>query len=138
MTTEESKIQKENYRLLANFLGWHHLPITENQVNGGWYYNDKWLSNYKNSNYINRKTQDLNFSSDWNKLLKVVEKIESIRHQKYGRFIVTISEDTCLIRSTNITKNDIYSKLYVSRNNKIRAVYESCLLFVKFWNNLNK
>ena len=78
----------------------------------------------------------LNFNKDWNKLLEVVEKIESIRHQKYGRFIVTIAEDTCLIRSTNITKNDIYSKLYVSKNNKIGAVYESCLLFVKFWNNL--
>ena len=80
----------------------------------------------------------VNFSDDWNKLLEVVEKIESIRHQKYGRFIVTISEDTCLIRSTNITKNDIYSKMYVSKNNKIGAVYESCLLFLKFWNNLNK
>lgn len=88
------------------------------------------LSDFINSN------GETEFDKNWNKLMQAVEKIESIRHQKYGRFIVTISEDTCLIRSTNVTKNDIYSKLYVSRDNKIRAVYESCLLFVKFWNNL--
>ena len=96
------------------------------------------MSNYKNSNYIVRKTQDLNFSSDWNKILKVVEKIESIRNQKYGRFKVTIVDDCCLIQATNSSKSDTYSKSYCTKGNKLNSVYNSCLMFVEFWNNLNK
>ena len=90
------------------------------------------LSDFINSN------GETDFDKNWNKLMQAVEKIESIRHQKYGRFIVTIAEDTCLIRSTNVTKNDVYSKMYCTKGNKLNSVYNSCLMFVEFWNNLNK
>ena len=79
----------------------------------------------------------VSFENNWNRIMTVVEKIESIQNQRYGRFQVTIKDDCCLIQATNSGKDDTYSKMYCTKGNKINSVYNSCLMFVEWYNNNN-
>lgn len=72
---------------------------------------------------------------DWNKLMGVVLKIESLNHQKFGKFKVIISDDCCTIQATNRTKENTYNKTYCSKT-KINSVYESVLLFLDWYNKI--
>lgn len=70
------------------------------------------------------------FNSDWNWLMKAVEKIEN-----YNEFVsVLFTSQGCAI--------DVYIKNGFSFCNdcdtKIEAVYNACVVFVKWYNNQNK
>ena len=68
----------------------------------------------------------LQFHTDWNWLMQVVEKIESLGYR------VTIVRHICRIDLTE------ESKLIISEDiKKIEAVYTACLEFIK-WYNENK
>ena len=71
---------------------------------------------------------------DWNYLMKVVEYIEKLEHQKFGRFKVMIQDDGCTIQATNRTKENTYSKSYYSES-KINSVIKSIELFIEWFNN---
>lgn len=75
------------------------------------------------------KYQNLNFHNDWNSLMEVVEKIDSLCRNTgfeiYSRYVhirvnnnLTISSGIC--------------------SNKIEAVYNACLLFIEWYNEQNK
>lgn len=72
--------------------------------------------------------------TDWNYLIKVVEKIESIESQKFGKFKIMIESDGCTIQATNRTKDNTYSKSYYSES-KMKSVLESLKLFIEWFNN---
>ena len=76
-------------------------------------------------------------TKDWNIIMMVVDKIEKLQHQKYGGFHVHIDSDCCLIQSKNRSKESTYSKMYCGNKDKKKAVYESVLLFIEFWNKNN-
>jgi len=62
------------------------------------------------------------FEYDWNWLMQVVDKIESLG------FVVSISENVCYVETT---LTDYYSEL---EETKIQATYNACVRFVKWYN----
>jgi hypothetical protein len=71
--------------------------------------------------------EDLKFNTDWNWLMEVVEKIESLDFilpsQEYGQYKAMKIEDALTIKYKDTTK--------------IEAVYNACVEFIK-WYNENK
>ena len=103
----------ESNKLMAKFLGYsyHH---KHNQVYfAGW-------SKGKSREYLCRTHQQLKFDTDWNWLMKVVEKIEEIGS-------VRIQENYCDI----LNKNTEYYIEVVNQPTKIQAVYSACLQFIQ-------
>ncbi len=73
------------------------------------------------------KSENLPFHNDWNWLMQVVEKIESLGYR------VTIVRHICRIDLTE------ESKLIISEDiKKIEAVYTACLEFIKWYNKQNQ
>lgn len=75
----------------------------------------------------------INYKDPWDNLMEIVKTIENIKSQRYGGFTVTIARDICLIQSRNTGKESTYSKSYFSNNDKKSAVYQSCLMFIKWY-----
>lgn len=71
--------------------------------------------------------EDLLFHSDWNWLMKVVEKIESLEHwtETSGGL-----QNICLIGSINSSCESFKAVA----ETKIEAVYTACLEFIKWYN----
>lgn len=143
----EYTIDGEQYenKLFTEFMGWIYFPQDGITVQGteypGWFeskvldYGDtQRVFTYDSSVFISKDINDINFKEDWNILIKVVDKIESLKDNRHGGFTVTIEDDHCLIQSKNISKESAYSKLYKGLN-KIGAVYRSCLMFIEWYNN---
>lgn len=109
MSTIENGVQ-ENNKLIAEFM----------EI-------DKISSNVLREAMLN----DLEYHSDWNELMKVVEKIEELG------FWVDISGSQykhCRIGIMN-SFNPFINK---SENSKIEAVYNACLDFIKYYNEQSK
>ena len=73
----------------------------------------------------------INYHSDWNWLMEVVEKIESL---EIGRFKVEIYNTNCRIYDHE--EFDEISDL--SAGTKIEATYNACIEFIKWYNQQNK
>lgn len=109
----------ENNKKIAEFLGF---KLQNNP-------NERFYKNYftqANGVWVNR-IEILHFDSDWNWLMKVVEKIESLGYwiEIHGGTI-----NRCLIGSINSS----YESFEVTKNTKIEAVYNACIDFIKWWN----
>jgi len=109
----------ENNKIIAVFMG---LSYCEKYQFEGW---------YKNHEH-NERVYDLNYDFDWNWLMEVVEKIESLgfwtefrTHKNVYRFVIGDYDF-----ETKPTVN-IASKL------KIEAIYNACFEFVKWYNQQN-
>ena len=135
----------ENYILIAGFMGYtHHLTIKKG------YWNNKFSTGNSPSKDLLRLCNPNNdgrewigtryesydkrkkYNSDWNELMKVVEKIETI--DKNGiRFGVSIEVDICSISSIKgLSIKGI--ALNVNPGNKIKSVYQSVVDFIKWYN----
>ena len=123
---------EENNKLIAEFLGWEKIYL-EGCVE---YILPESLADpiYKlDSRFI------LEFDSNWNWLMEVVEKIESIKDSYHGRFGVYISANSCTIQSTNFRPDKpipnpphYYDNIVL--NTKIESTYYSVLNFINFYN----
>ncbi len=120
---------EENNKIIAEFMGYtlnenDEYPIEYITVQGHW---------------DNCSIQDLNYHKSWDWLMKVVEKIESIKDSYHGRFGVYISSNSCTIQSTNFRPdkpipNPPHYYNNVVLNNKIESVYYSIIYFINFYN----
>jgi len=102
-----------NNKLLAEFLGYKPntngvYPIFCINEGKGWH------------------LETMKFNYDWNWLMQVVDKIESLG------VVVEIRENVCYIETT---PTDYYSEL---EETKIQATYNACVRFVKWYNEQNK
>lgn len=125
---------KENM-LLADFLGWEK---------EGFYFNLKTGNLVKKENdncdlqpamyYIKngKPVQSLLFNSDWNWLMLVVEKINTIEG---GRFTFQIMSMDVEIH--DYLKGGLYIDFFSGNtpDQLIKSVYEACVEFVKKYNN---
>lgn len=130
-------------KMLAEFLGWEYEPereIYDNVLQDHPPYTrpERWLEDSGQLRFIYEK---LHFHSDWNDLMNIVDKIESIRHPEYGWFLVQIQTNTCCIQSEHLQRsiNGEDVAAYMSDPNaifptKIESVWYNCVQFVKFYN----
>ena len=110
----------ENNKLIAEFLSLKmhpcetieklkFLPIEERGLYNGYF------------------IDELKFHSDWNWLMEVVEKIESLGYR------IEIAKHICRIYLSN------KETIIISENTpKIEAAYNACVEFIKWYNNQNK
>lgn len=120
---------KENNILLANFLGWK--IDTEGRYIAPFGEMDE--SSYMRYDY---EKDNLQFDCDWNWLMEVVEKIESLGLSQRN-FTVKISYDVCSIDFTSLyerRETPLIFKRSTDQRNKIEAVYNACVEFVKWLN----
>lgn len=116
----------ENNKLIAEFMG----GLYNNQSRLSLQSNEIWLPYHGVCNYKSDNGKSLKYHSDWNWLMEVVEKIEGLEYN------VEFSKNHCIIiaeiekvDSKRITK---YSEI------KIKAVYNACVEFIKWYNEQNK
>lgn len=122
---------KEKQILLAKFLKWEFL---------GEDHNPDWKKD--TDEYID--SSNFNFDSDWNYLMKVVTKIESIEDEHDGHYGVYISSNSCTIQGTNLhlaLRNlSEYGYVYFDDmvlGSKEESTFEACVRFVEWFNNKN-
>jgi len=113
---------RANNELIANFMNWQH---------------------HEDPKYHNHEMANLKYHFDWNWLMPVVEKIESIQDEHHGYFGVHISSNSCSIQGTNLWKaiepNSKYGAVYMSDPNailstKIESTYYNVVEFIKWYN----
>lgn len=115
----------ENNKLISEFMGFK----LQNNPNERFYKNYFTQANGVWGNRI----EILHFDSDWNWLMQVVEKIESLH------------ETNNVLIGTNITYVQIHNKVRNEQetfkgvsNIKIEAVYNACVTFIEWYNKQNK
>jgi hypothetical protein len=104
----------QNNILIAEFMG-----FKKDSPSTNWYYD------LKKSRYY--RLNELLYDTDWNWLMKVVDKIESLGyvHSIYGNF------------STFLKKGTFNELIWVDEfrgNTKLEAVYISVIEFIKWYN----
>lgn len=105
----------ENNRLIAEFLG---LQLEQDQ--------ERLFINGLGTKLINET-----FNTDWNWLMEVVEKIESLNHWVE---IAGGIENICLIGSINSS----CESFKIIAETKIESVYNACVEFIKLYNQSNQ
>lgn len=112
------KTVTENNKIIAEFMGYIDNGCSED----GFLINP--ITNF------DEEIEELKYSSDWNWLMEVVEKIESLN---YSIEINKQEENNyqCLVIQKDI-KVQTFSKI------KIEAVYNACVAFIEWYNKQNK
>lgn len=105
----------ENNKLIAEFMG-----VSKSKIEA----NGKVL-NFANSKYNT-------YHSDWNVLLEVVEKIESL-----GNYVGIFSANTCEIKFQCFPKIGEGAFIH-SKESKIQSVYNAVVEFINFYNSAQK
>lgn len=113
----------ENNKIIAEFLGYELEETMNEKV---FVYAIPTTNN--NTDFF--KPNELLFHSDWNWLMKVVEKIESLDYN----FNITSGDATALHYHCAIYQTSIYR---IDGTTKIQATYETVIEFIK-WYNLQK
>ena len=124
----------ENNKMIAEFLDWEFDGLSETfetpflKLVDPQAFGDEQFS---------CKLQDfeLEFHSDWNWLIKVVEKIENLQDEN-SCAIYNVRIEQCFVE---IIINHISETIVeVDSNSKIQAVYQACVEFIKWYNEQNK
>ena len=127
----------ENNRLIAEFLDWEFDDLSET-------FETPFLKLVEPQAFgdeqFSCKLQDfeLEFHSDWNWLMKVVEKIHSM--QSYGVLInpngTYIQDEDDKVICMTFKNEEVNGKIISSSN--IEATFNCCVEFVKWYNEQNK
>jgi len=117
----------ENNRIIAEFMDLKPVKVFGNYSIS----KDHVSVNCENSNdAINSFCKSTKYHSDWNWLMEVVEKIESLGYN----FNITSGDATVLYYHCAIYQTSIYR---IDGTTKIQATYETVIEFIK-WYNLQK
>ena len=117
--------------LIAKFMG-EKLPYINNQGRFEYMVEGAGLISSTNAEDLYRFLR-YNYNTDWNRLMQVVEKIESIKIETY-KVRVDIYFNCCQINPTHWEQ---LISIYGNKETKIEAVYNACIEFIK-WYNENK
>ena len=117
----------ENNQLIASFLG-QTSTIYEFPQFGYIKSNGDWKDTFSAS--------ELKFHSDWNWLMEVVEKIESLEVDKIT-FDFFITQEKAHIHYCK--NNEWFSNIFISEGkSKIQNTYNNCVEFIKWYNQQNQ
>ena len=141
----------ENNKIIAEFLDWEFDDLSET-------FETPFLKLVEPQAFgdeqFSCKLQDfeLDFHTDWNWLMPVVEKIESLNLG--NTTIKTVFSEEDLYINSNVSFLIMYKECYVNFfgemkvyenwisvtecNSKIEAVYNACVEFIKWYNKQNK
>ena len=118
----------ENNKIIAEFLSVKIHPCETIE-------NFKFLPIEERGLYNGYFIDELKYHEDWNWLMEVVEKIESI---EYGIYQVDILQEGCkILERCRLLIDNRVGKLE-SDTTKIESVYLACVEFIKWYNNQNK
>ena len=124
----------ENNKLIAEFLNWEFDDLSET-------FETPFLKLVEphafGDEQFSCKLQDfeLEFHSDWNWLMSVVEKIENLQDENNCAIYNVQIEQSFTEIIDNHTSETIVE---VDSNSKIQAVYQACVEFIKWYNEQNK
>ena len=123
----------ENNKMIAEFLDWEFDDLSET-------FETPFLKLVEPQAFgdeqFSCKLQDfeLEFHSDWNWLMEVVEKIENLQDEN-NCAIYNVRIEQCFVE---IIINHISEIIVeVDSNSKIQAVYQACVEFIKWYNKNN-
>lgn len=111
---------KDNNKLIAEFMGKKHI-MTEDE-----------LLSIEHKPHYPTVIEDLKYDSDWNWLMEVVEKIESLEDNRFLFQMSTRQGFYAEVRerfSYETKIEDAWGKT------RIEAVYNACVEFIKWYNN---
>jgi len=103
-------------KMIAEFMGFQHTPI-------GWFDADELL---KLPNTTDNTFDELRFDTDWNWLIGVVDKIESL-----GFVFKTYGKGTTFLKKGTFNK-PIWNDEFTGKDRK-KAVYNACVEFIKWY-----
>ena len=125
----------ENNKLIAEFLDWEFDDLSET-------FETPFLklvdSHAFGDEQFSCKLQDfeLEFHSDWNWLMSVVEKIENLQDENNcAIYNVQIEQSFTEIIDNHTSETIIYN---IDADSKIEAVYNTVIEFIKWYNEQNK
>ena len=136
-------------KLIAEFMGFEYIPYVKGQTQspGWWHKNSSNIIKGKMSSatklskdyFLRRRHCELRYYNEWNWIMPVVEKIESIKDKHHGYFGVYINSNSCTIQGTNLRtdiKQDppIYYSNFVLED-KLKSTYKAVIEFIKWYNN---
>ena len=125
----------ENNKIIAEFMGYIDNGCSEE----GFLINP--ITNF------DEEINDLKYHNDWNWLMEVVEKIESLGYWTeicYSNLGTKTREGKitwCEITKENhldLFKDDCFTKIVRTEGSKKEAVYNACIEFIKWYNEQNK
>lgn len=141
-TEDNWKEIEENNKLIATFLGYEYIPYSNTESYPGWRKAGKQPLLKVSSTGIGqltlcRKHRDLLFHKDWNWMMYVVEKIESMdTHSRVTHsYSVEITGNGTTIRP-NVWAGDRWIIRYNLRNKRKECTYSAIVQFVKKYQEL--
>lgn len=140
--------------MIAEFMGYRVEVVKDGTFVMGFHPNEKsytfasWVTLNETTDEVinefwNRRFASgyFNYDSDWNLLIPVVEKIESIHDDHHGYFGVHIYSNSCTIQGTNLNMaiEGSIDYVYMSDPNailptKIESTFYNVVAFIKFYN----
>ena len=115
------KNTSEKNKLIAEFIGTDSLKYLLADKNG-------------NINIDIDIYEQCKFHSDWNWLMQVVEKIESLPDEEnYGKFFFEIYQDSISIFSNGHYINELID--VIGQGSRLNNVYQACVEFINWYNN---
>ena len=125
----------ENNKLIAEFMGEFDKILSTGNIHSWsdapFYY----TTEDTKEKVIKNISKYSKYSKDWNWLMSVVEKIESI---EYGVYQVDILQEGCkILKKCSLLIDKTVSKLEPDTT-KIKSVYLACVEFIKWYNEQNK
>ena len=125
----------ENNKLIAEFMGVFDKILSTGNIHSWsdapFYY----TTEDTREKVIKNISKYSKYSKDWNWLMQVVEKIESIED---GIYQVDILQEGCkILKKCSLLIDKTVSKLEPDTT-KIKSVYLACVEFIKWYNEQNK
>ena len=115
--------------LIAKFMG-EKLPYINNQGRFEYMVEGAGLISSTNAEDL-YKFLKYNYNTDWNRLMQVVEKIESLDS---GIYTLIFQQKSCLIWNNDKGEELEFFNSSFKAETKIEAVYNACLEFIKWYN----
>jgi len=148
----------ESNKLFAEFLGYTYHNFSKDTINPGWRKSNcihklSMMGKVGERNYLCRTHKQLKFDTDWNWLMQVVEKIESLNVNDFavqlqrkdvepieGQFYLSMfGKEAQFLASVFYWQHDntIEGLKIEEGSSKIEAVYKACLAFINWYNENN-